>query len=122
MKLEDQVSSLELSMRLKDLGVRQESYFVWAKDGTIFSEGGIGFRMNHHDGTDECAAFTVAELGEMLPTDKVQTLKWFDIYYCEAWEDVVNKKGSIGKFIDETEANARAKMLIRLIEKGIVKP
>jgi hypothetical protein len=29
MKIEDQVTSLELSKKLKKLGVRQESYFYW---------------------------------------------------------------------------------------------
>jgi len=38
MKLEDQVCSLELAKRLKELGVEQESLFYWG----LFGGGNIG--------------------------------------------------------------------------------
>lgn len=116
MKLEQQVSSLELAQKLKELGVKQESYFVWLKvtDGHKLVPSYI-LRL---DGAEEwCSAFTVAELGEMLP---IITASW---------------KGGLGKWTcevppqmechveyAETEADARAKMLIYLAEKGLIDP
>lgn len=61
-------------------------------------------------------AFNVAELGSICPPD---TISWkgteSDFYYC------IYQDEKDGIFRDLTEANARAKMLIHLIEKGIVK-
>lgn len=82
MELEKQVCSLELAKRLKELGVKQESLFVWFKpleekweiglfDGTFFhgengkQTGHYGYRFGLSKETP--SAFTVAELGEMLP-------------------------------------------------------
>lgn len=65
MKLENQVTSLELSKKLKEIGVKQESYFNWSQrnysdDSPIDLQAGKGYSKNY-------SAFTVAELGEMLP-------------------------------------------------------
>ena len=62
MKLEDQVCSLELAQRLKELGVKQESLWVWR-------EYGHGFELELRDEDtfgEMTAAFTVAELGEIM--------------------------------------------------------
>ena len=59
-------TSRELSLRLKEAGVKQESEYVWAKDGTLFSDGNVGLRLNHNDGTEECCAYLSGELGERL--------------------------------------------------------
>jgi hypothetical protein len=71
--LEKQVVSLELAKRLKELGVKQESLFFWmsikdddgkdcwaVKYGPLETFYGIPVDEN-------ISAFTVAELGEMLP-------------------------------------------------------
>ena len=76
----------------------------------------------HKRARDLYSAFTVAELGEMFQENRVQILKWEKYWYCEAWEDVVDKINPIGRKVDLTEANARAKMLIYLYEHGISKP
>lgn len=83
MKLEQQVCSLELAKKLKELGVKQESAFVWSVPNP---EKGRNEReklvlgkycevMLCHkardwgEAFDVYSAFTVAELGEMLPAE-----------------------------------------------------
>ena len=77
MKLEEQVCSLELAKRLKELGVKQESLFRWthalawskSTDGRKTPGRGKDYVEygNAKAHKDFIAAFTVAELGEMLP-------------------------------------------------------
>lgn len=77
MKLEEQVVSLELAKKLKELGVKQDGLFQWFRQfpGDDYLLHYIDY--NHHEMDlkifkehfpDSCSAFTVAELGEMLPT------------------------------------------------------
>jgi len=118
MKLEQQVTSLEISKRLKELGVKQESYFTWYKhlsedDGTeVWTVNGQGDRPYANP---MYSAFTVAELGEMLPIASVKTYRLDkrngdSVYVCEH-TDVA--------FSSDTEADARGKMLIYLIENNL---
>jgi hypothetical protein len=60
MKLEDQVVSLELAKKLKELGVKQQSLYSHGKHGDIFQPVD---RLNPYV---LASAFTVAELGEIL--------------------------------------------------------
>lgn len=110
MNLESQVCSLELAKRLKELGVKQESLFYWIIDA-------IGTRYDLQTGSNSFwSAFTVAELGEMLPYyhySLVISLRFFDFYL-----DHPTKGALI--FKETTEVNARAKMLIYLIENGLM--
>lgn len=73
MKLEQQVSSLELSKTLKNLGVRQESAFYWdniiSKDmdeteAALWTKGECIHGAEFYEGPSDhaFAAFTVAEL------------------------------------------------------------
>lgn len=133
MKLEQQVVSLELAQKLKALGVKQESYFWYGEDGYLWREG------VSVDGS--FAAFTVAELGEMLPAglwddEKYKMLtvikgkrvnksrryeaEWA-YYYCPA-ETGTTASDQIPKipFYEHTEADARAKMLVYLIENKLI--
>lgn len=90
MKLEDQVVSLELAKKLKELGVKQESYFWWVnpdlteKNVTQLLSYDERF-INHHPDL-YFSAFTAAELGPMIPfTIKVKDWKGFDgeyTWYC----------------------------------------
>ena len=115
MKLEDQVCSLELSKQLNDLSVKQESLWYWGKYAYGKEYGLVcPIYYNEHPYELECSAFTVAELGEMLPT-YIKYERWEFSYRVEY--DFKNGYGVQQK----TEADARAKMLIWLIKNGKVK-
>lgn len=147
MNLKDQVCSLELSKRLKELGVRQESHFKYCGGHTDYYEDEEGKfeECNNTDllGDDEychaagltceftIAAFTVAELGEMLPrritTDdpnhpvhrlicEGQDTRWMITYICAMCH------GKMAHHYGETEAAARAQMLIYLLENNLITP
>jgi hypothetical protein len=136
MKVEEQVCGLELSKKLKGLGVKQDSLFCWYTmrndvDHQDQGEPFVDFKYcsdSHFDpdGTsyyhpfEIASAFTVAELGEMLPDGFYTTKKgcfWL------SWHDEEGLFGVDGNYISDcTEADARAKMLIRLVECGRVKP
>ncbi len=121
-KLEDQVCSLGLAKRLKELGVKQESIFSWYRKGFYISqdvkyearEPYVTFAQGEGEFPFErlAAAFTVAELGEMLPerTDSKNIGGQWEVYWY----------GEKESRYATTEADARAKMLIDLIEKGLV--
>jgi|SRR6185503_13303652 len=141
MKLEDQVCSLELSTRLKELGVKQISLFYYCERMTGYhNETEIKLLLNKETTIDEISkysAFTVAELGELLPKEVEVTISedkdglgilkanlW--IGRCKSLED---DKYEFGIFYgnnhqtyDEREADARAKMIIHLIENKIISP
>lgn len=123
---------MELAKRLKELGVKQESAFYWCLSiagGTecswilVFNP----FRRKKNDegrligySEDELiSVFSVAELGEILPPhlqiDKYQSSKFL---WSVTWSDM---KGASHTEKADTEADARAKMLIHLIEEGVVK-
>ena len=67
MKLEDQVCSLELAKKLKELGVKQESLFYWWFVRNDMGDDVFVSDTKPVNGTEYWSAFTVAELGEMLP-------------------------------------------------------
>lgn len=133
MKLEEQVTSLKLSKKLKELGVKQESLFAWAN----VNQGGKNWKMevikNDFQALNEfVSAFTVAELGEMLPGE-IKTkafgcghtnwmiqcgwtvLEHYLTYHC------MNCQEEIESFEDKNEADVRAKMLIYLLENKLIK-
>lgn len=141
-----QVSNFELSKKLKELGVKQESLFYWV-DVAGYHElpelpqpEPMWILVNPISGKDEMSeevisTFTVAELGEMLPDRISVNPPTNNIFY-----DLQCNKGNVGweiYYIDMDkerkisyfysfptpylfEANARAKMLIYLIENKLV--
>lgn len=138
MKLEDQVVSLDLAKRLKELDVKQESAFYWCGSDTDPS---LLDDWNSRGATPLYSAFTVAELGEILPVwteapDDIPTAEitkgtivWLDI---TKWRDERNNtEWSVAyrdrqqrcgmERIGSTEADARAKMLVYLIENNLLK-
>ncbi len=129
---EKYVTNLEISKRLKGLGVKQESEFYWIRyhgntKYELISKKDTQFYILM-SGLDECerySAYTVGELGEMLPVDYVSVrrgnswgihnIKTNKKYFC-FWE-------SDNTLFDEQmwyEANARGKMLIYLLENKLI--
>lgn len=142
MKLEEQVVSVDIAKKLKAIGIPQESVFYW-----VLTVGYEGFQLvpsedltsedfdlppvqiNQDAGCEEdlwkvveiYSAFTVAELGEILPrcymswaTPQTGEMKW----WCHRVETyfVTHKETPI--FSAATEADARAKMVLHLKETG----
>ena len=121
MKIEDQVCSLELAKRLKELGVNQESVFWWTDEDLVLMGGykNTDWKISDTKGLyEQCAytsAFTVAELGEMLPEGTTTEPFAIGQYLC-TYRRPNHKRVSI---YEPTEADARAKMLIYLIGKQL---
>lgn len=138
MQLEKQVVSLELAKRLKELGVKQESLFYWSVSlpETAKSKSEVALlkdiepmltQQEWGEGFTSYSAFTVAELGEMLPfhyelgeahvgeamSNEGEWGLWF---YPIGLEDDRLKRVEA-----ETEADSRAKMLVYLLEQGLIK-
>lgn len=124
MRLEDQVCSLELSRKLRELGVKQKSVFWYFGTSQEF-ESGKGYAgpvTNRHEKYENISAFTVAELGEMLRRgiifrQEVATGNWG----CGIDINTAARLGTTPNYIKAaTEADARAKMLTYLIENGLI--
>ena len=122
--LEKQVTSLELSKQLKDTGVKQDSvyYWTWAewneKTEWVLIPRDRAIKLKK----EKYSAFTVAELGEMLPARiKTDYGSWNYLLIVKLEN---TKEWLIGYYHDEikgnTLANACAKMLIYLIEHKLV--
>jgi len=125
MKLENQIVSLELAKRLKELGCKQDSIFKWhskldEKGNRVYTE--IVY-LPIKQMEQDYSAFTVAELGEMLPNsiDKfVMVIMKMNkgTWVCGYYKDLKEMFYEVG---DKILVNAMAKMLIWLIEQGKVK-
>lgn len=131
MKLENQVVSLELAKKLKELGFEQKSLFWWEDvwEEKIYKESvepSIQFfkkkKPKDTVGTYSTggkwasswySAYTVAELGEMFPwyySSEKHTNDW----RCG------KVKSDIPFTTEKTEADSRAKMLIYLKEQNLI--
>lgn len=167
MKLEDQVVSLELAKKLKELGVKQESLYYYVDEElrlgiadyklafermeVMLSECQVGASPIEINGkfvvgnqfsveqerrltvseipqrtyssqmayNDHYSAFTVAELGEMLRNCDCDYRLDIDTY--KTYRASIDMGYEIVDFDSDKEADARAKLLIHLIEEGIIK-
>jgi len=123
MNFESQVCSLELSKRLEELGVKKYSLFDWVRRSkeedfylwlmSPFSRELIGWHEQHR-------AFTVAELGEILPPSLDETILNFEKKHMWSVNYGGNHEGWIHTEISSTEADARARMLIYLLENKLM--
>ena len=121
MELQKQVCSLELSKQLKNLGFKQESYFYWNHQDY---SGDVFYNITHIPGKginayQECSAYTVAELGEMLPYKYNNFRDVDEKYHCVAKFDDLSKDKNL-YISSKTESDARAKMLIYLKENNLI--
>lgn len=135
MKLEQQVCNLELSQKLKALGVKQESHFKYCGGHTMYDEDEENGKWEDCGNTDllgsdeycdsfgltcefTTSAFTVAELGEMLSSTlfKLHITKIGDI-----WVIQYDSQNDIEAYASaENEADCRAKILVYLIENRLI--
>lgn len=137
MNLEQQVCSLDLARRLKHFGVKKQSLFAWYHDREHFSGDELvhasNLRVEINVGESdlsypvECLApaFTVAELGEMLPDyikeGQVGHLQQRSSKLGTGWcVEYVNRDEYALRQDAEVEADARAKMLVYLLENKLV--
>lgn len=142
MEIKDQVTSLELSKKLKELGVKQDSLFYWIKTDSIKNKEYIisHYKFSENGFSDTCleketsyingaslestgcgccgisskiseiySAFTASELGEMLPYGFDSYKRSKNDFICRLFVHISFSK---------TEQDARAKMLIYLIENN----
>lgn len=138
MKLENQVVSLELAKKLKELGVKQDSLAYWGwylpMDEGARNRGGHLWRVGYFEHTPkDCyaladseefySAFSVAELGEILPFEIGEARSWSGYKDGKGnWEAWLEEQGEmIGHtFVADTEADARAKTLVYLLENDLL--
>lgn len=137
MKLEDQVVSLELCKKLKELNVRQESYFYWCLPKEN-SNGGLPIYYTIADiqrleksffyPQDKISSFTISELSEMLPSiiygDSASESSYsLNIYKPNHYWHINYTSGHKLKFIYYSEklADCIAGMVIILIQNNHVK-
>ncbi len=131
MELNQQVCSLDLAKRLKELGVKQESFFFWYQDNLRTGDEPLG-RGHVYNAGENFSAFTVAELGEMLPW-MLEHKGHKHVLYIETLDGAFAVKYlSWGRPDDHavhvmpgwtcelTEADARAAMLIYLLENKFI--
>jgi hypothetical protein len=141
MELKHQVCSLEYAKKLEKLSVKQESTFVWWYTETMTTD--VKYFPDQDwetlewclkprtsamiDSGRDLAAFTVAELGEMLPAviqewklecQKRPTGGWIVSYYCDAKR--FELKSVLACADADSEADARAKMLVSLLENKLI--
>jgi hypothetical protein len=131
MELHKQVCSLELAKRLKELGVKQESFFHYLDEREYEGEedengNPCDYKIEIIQNADTLpgkeisllySAFTVAELGNILP-NWFDSAKWnYDIWVCRFMELKNDKKHHC---FGVSDADVRAKMLIYLLENNLM--
>lgn len=121
MKLQDQCCTREQGQRLVELGVKPEALFWWMP--SMSGPHGEYIRYSYH-GNNLAPAFNVAELGEMLPESDTHLSVWKTVKYThlsvdEKWEASLHKYDR-SYVTCPTEAQARADLLIHLLENKLL--
>jgi hypothetical protein len=133
--MKPKVCSIENAKKLQELGVKVRGYLSWHEWSKM-----DGYFVEEYDFIESCdctntplvpcekvaTAYTVGELGELLPAvvddytfaaDKHASDKWTAGYF-ESTDSIYH--GDLTATAS-TEADSRAKLLIKLIENGHVK-
>lgn len=121
MKLEDQVCSLELAKRLKKLGVKQKSYFWWnwpPQEDILAPYLCSGEDCTTVNSWKRVSAFTVAELGEMLPLGCYSFPDSFEGK--RIWRCIGTIRCRVPLEDADTESDARALMVCFLLENKLM--
>lgn len=108
MKIESQVCTLNQAKKLKELGILQQSYFVWGENNRkVIEEWSI-------EGNEDVfyAAYSVAEIGIMLKGHNTPI-------YWHVWNEWCFKENNDPRGYG-TEASARAEYLIYLIKSNLI--
>ena len=121
MELEDQVVSLDLARKMKELGAEQDSAWYWIQQGDYIDDWSEAFLSSKKERAiydltleGDCSAFTVAELGEMLKPHATTLPVWNQYNMgCEWFSSIWTVTGHC-QINENTEANARAKMWLYL--------
>jgi hypothetical protein len=120
MELQQQVVNLELSKKMKELGFKQESYFIWYLRNEETKKYILCSRDIFQEGI---SAYTVAELGEILNLGNLYIEEWRNGNGGKWCIELTDWKGKDKKTYNqeaETEADARAKMLCYLKENNLL--
>jgi len=129
MKLEQQVVSLDLTKRMKELGAPQESIFWHIGVKNDVDETTWDIRLKGPRDTvfgievsENIPAYTVAELGEMLPEGFTSSKRRQGMgYECFLFQNNPDMSPVIQAHqYADTEADARAKMWIYLKENKLI--
>lgn len=126
MELKNQVVSLDIAKRLKELGVKQNALNWWIEN---IHTGEITLNLTlYPTGSGSFSAFTCSELGEMLPkgfrVGKVSARyqRGKGKYKAYNWHDGYGTIEKVNKdFFADTLADVMGKMLIYLYENGLIK-
>lgn len=145
MELKDQVCGLELAKKLKELGMKQKSLWWWVLERhsggkpvwiLLYNSDKFYKEWVVYHNRESYSAFTVAELGEVLPLTLFEancmshlsinkhSKKWSVsyLYNSESSPDLNikhNRNMTLYGLSADTLANAMAKMLICLLENKI---
>lgn len=129
MELKEKTTSLELSQRLKDLGIQQDGYFKWSCYDNDLKDWRVVSAHDHVVDSQDCSAFISDELGEILPKE-CHTAKqvryvdgkaiWEGDYTCWADDKIPGTEDEYPNESGETEAEARGNMLVYLLKNGLI--
>lgn len=118
MKIEDQVCSLDLARKLKELGVKQDSLFYWIEDlEAHYQPCAILVQRKLDDYEYQYSAFSCAELGVMLSAGV--TISKVNNHFIITHQDLIPGK-NFQAFQGFHLSNLMAHMLTHLIENNLI--